>query len=305
MFAMKIRWFLAITFCALILSFFAPAAYRKWRSAAFYGASLADNTVTTTELPPAYIRSLRPTYPYSVIPGGAYSPQELRSANNKDNIVRAHYADFDMKDAWVVKLTADRYQYVSYRMQDQVYWTAKKLRIPKGEYLLTDGIHFARARCGNRLSEQPHEQISSMEPLAPLLSQPNFQPNLTSKLDLGQTPPLSSEVQVPVDPSTGLTPFLSPNTAGPVLLERSPELLAGNPSVPVGPLPIVIGTLGGTPTASSPSDPGGTPNEPPVPPVGPSPVPEPASIYLFLIVFVIALWALTRVLAAEKKRDAD
>ena len=44
--------------------------------------------------PSAIVRSLRPNFPYSVIAGGAYSPGELRFADNKDAVVRAHYADF-------------------------------------------------------------------------------------------------------------------------------------------------------------------------------------------------------------------
>jgi hypothetical protein len=308
---MKKSWLLALAL-AVALWFLAPAAYRRWRSPGAPGASLAKSTVTTTEPPPAYIRSLRPAYPYSVIPGGAYSPQELRHANSKDDVVRAHYADFNVKDAWVVKLTTDRYQYVSYRLQNQIYWTARKLRIPQGEYLLTDGIHFARARCGNRLSEQPHAEISSLEPPPTLLSLPAFRPGLVSKLDLDQTPPLSVEGQTPADPAPQAAAFVPPNSATKVLLEQSPELQAATPSVPVGPPPFLVITPGTS--AATPSHSGGTPNQPPpedppngppAPPATPSPVPEPASIYLFLITFAAVLWGLTRAMAAEEKPDAE
>jgi hypothetical protein len=307
---MKIRWLLAVPF-ALAVSFLTPVAYREWRLS--LGPTLAKSTVTTTDPPPAYIRSLRPSYPYSVIPGGAYSPHELRHANSNDGVVRAHYADFNLKDAWVVKLTTDRYQYVSYRLQNQIYWTAKKLRIPQGEYLLTDGIHFARARCGNRLSEEPHAEISLLEPPPTLLSLPPFRPGLVAKLDLDQTP-LSVEMQTPADPAPRVAPFLPPDSATKVLLEQSPELQAATPSVPAGPvLPFVVmtpGTPGSTPPHSGgtpppnrpPSEP---PNDPPTPPAAPSPVPEPASIYLFLITFAAVLWGLTRALNAEEKPDAE
>jgi hypothetical protein len=235
----------------------------------------------------------------------------LRHANGKDDVVRAHYADFNVKDAWVVKLTTDRYQYVSYRLQNQIYWTAKKLRIPEGEYLLTDGIHFARARCGNRLSEQPHAEISSLEPTPTALSLPAFRPGLVSKLDLDQTPPLSVEGQTPADPAPPTAAFVPPNSATKVLLEQSPELQAATPSVPVGPPPFLViapGTSGSTPppsggTANQPPD--VPPHGPPSPPAAPSPVPEPASIYLFLITFAAVLWGLTRAMAAEEKPHAE
>jgi hypothetical protein len=135
---------------------------------------------------------------------------------------------------------------------------------------------------------------------------------LVSKLDLDQTPPLSAEMQNPADPATQGAPFVPPNSASKVLLEQSPELQAATPSVPVGPPPFIVmppGITGSTPPTS-----GGTPNQPPpdvppnglpTPPAVPSPVPEPASIYLFLITFAAVLWGLTRALKTEEKPDAE
>jgi hypothetical protein len=310
---MKKSWFIALAVCALTLLLLTPVAYRKWGLPQFRGASLAKNTVRTAERPPAYVRSLRPEYPYSVIPGGAYSPEELRRANVKDDVVRAHYADFDLKAAWVVKLTADRYEYASYRMQNQIYWTARKLRIPQGEALLTDGVHFARARCGNRLSEVPHAEISSVEPPASLLSPAEFRPGLASNLELGAPAPLSVEMQTPLDASPELA---SPETPTNVALAQSEDLpgwpgtassFAGG--VPSSFLPPGAGIAGlpSRPLRGTPSQPPDNfpPEGPPAPPVVPSPVPEPSSIYLFLITFAAVLWALARVMAAEEKRQPD
>jgi hypothetical protein len=310
MFDMKIRWLIAFAFCGLTLSFLAPAL-RKWSAPGFSPASLARNTAPVTKPLPAYIRSLRPNYPYSVIPGGAYSPQELRYASGKDNVVRAHYADFHLDDARVVKLTAPRYEYVSYRIQNRVYWTGKKLRIPEGEYLLTDGVHFARTRCGNRLSDQPSGEISSLEPPPALLSQPLLRPDLLSNLDLPQTPPLAMMPQTPADSSPRLAPVLPSDSGASVSLAQAPVFMAAAPSVPVGLPPAFLGTPGGG-LPGSPSAPpsGAPPSQPPInttpdAPAIPSPVPEPASIYLFLITLVVTLWALTRVLTAEEKPDAE
>jgi hypothetical protein len=105
---------------------------------------IKGHTVPATQGPTSLVRALRPNYPYSVIPGGAYSQGELQYAHGKDTLVRSHYSDFDVKNAKLVNLTEDRFQYVSYRLKDQIYWTKRKLRIPKGELLLTDGVHYAR-----------------------------------------------------------------------------------------------------------------------------------------------------------------
>ena len=145
-------------------------------------------TLPAVEGPSALVRSLRPSYPYSVIPGGVYSLRELEFADGRDTVVRSHYANFDVKNAKLVSLTDDRYQYVSYRLKDQVYWTNKKLRIPKGELLLTDGISYARARCGNRLSDKPGNAVSVNEPSSSMLSLGPVTPVTLPNLALAEPP---------------------------------------------------------------------------------------------------------------------
>ena len=157
---MKIRRLLILMLCALAAGLALRYAIQK-RS--LYG-SISGHTAALKEPLPAYARALRPNYPYSIIPGGAYSNAELQYADREDLVVKEHYSDFDVKRARMVQLTEDKYQYASYRKKNQVYWTKKKLRIPKGEILLTDGPSFARARCGNRLSEKP--QTPGQQPRA-------------------------------------------------------------------------------------------------------------------------------------------
>ena len=108
----------------------------------------------------------RPLYPYSVIPGGVESAQELASAVEHDPVVANHYADFDLAKTHVVRLSEDHAFYVSYRLGDQVYWTNKKLTVHKGETVVTDGTHEARTRCGNRLSETQSKPTSPKQPTA-------------------------------------------------------------------------------------------------------------------------------------------
>jgi hypothetical protein len=106
-----------------------------------------------------------PYYRYSVIPGGAYTADELKTALARDPIVASHYADFRVSEAHVVTLKSDKVCYVSYRVANKLYWTKRPLTLRKGEKLLTDGVHFARTRCGNRLSDiAPAQTAAITEP---------------------------------------------------------------------------------------------------------------------------------------------
>ncbi len=54
--------------------------------------------------------------------------------------------------------------YLSYRKGGSVFWTRKPVDLPPGETLLTDGVLYARARCGNQVSEYPQEPVAEVEP---------------------------------------------------------------------------------------------------------------------------------------------
>jgi len=105
----------------------------------------------------------RQVYPYSIIRGGAHSPEELRAAE-EDPVVRSHYVGFDISKFKLVSLDQEKMAYVSYRLGEQVFWTDHKLRLKINEVLLTDGIIFARARCGNQISETPRTPVSVEQP---------------------------------------------------------------------------------------------------------------------------------------------
>jgi hypothetical protein len=279
---MKTRRFLVIAFCAFAAALSLTFGVRRFAS---FG-SLAGHIVPAAPEVSPLVRSLRPSYPYSVIPGGAYSAAELHYANQTDAVVRAHYASFNMKLAHTVRLTADRFQYASYRVKDQIYWTRKRLRIGKGEYLLTDGAAFARTRCGNRLSETPQEPVSPQEPAAALLSMPPIRPEMLPALELAQAPP-SGEV---AEAAPRLAPVLPNSFEGIPVAEQAP-LPPDLPQPPVSSfVPAVVRHP--PPTFDSP---------PPVnhpPPI--LPVPEPSTVGLFALIFCISLWAMTRVLPAGK-----
>jgi len=87
-------------------------------------------------------------------------------------VVAAHFSDFSGPKSRIVELKADRAAYVSYRINDKVYWTKKKVKLAKGEKLLTDGANYARARCGNRISEVSQAPTSAEEPAHAFLDTP-------------------------------------------------------------------------------------------------------------------------------------
>jgi PEP-CTERM motif len=150
----------------------------------------------------------RPVYPYSVVPGGVKDARELKWVADHDPVVAAHYAGFDYDNARLVRLVLERTVYVSYRIGNKVYWTRHRIKLKKGETVLTDGKITARTRCGNRVEEVPQQATSSSEPPAAKFEEPvhpmvgtavqgppvEFQSallNRPSMPGLGPAPPLS------------------------------------------------------------------------------------------------------------------
>jgi PEP-CTERM motif len=194
----------------------------------------------------------RQLYPYSVVPGGVATPDELKSAVLRDPVVAAHYADFDVAKARLIRLQEDHAFYVSYRLGNHIYWTKNKLTLFKGEALLTDGKHEARTRCANRLSDT---LVSPMSAKQPKLEAMEAAPNM--ELVPG---PLSVDGLSSSSPEA-LSPLLSPGgvsgTAGGL-----PEFVSLPPEFPIvgggsGSPRRSTGGGGGTPGGGSPG--GGTP----------------------------------------------
>jgi hypothetical protein len=195
-------------------------------------------------------------YPYSVIPGGAQTVNELRQAVANDSIVRAHYADFAVANTRIERIEKTQAFYVSYRIGNNVFWTKNALVIPAGETVLSDGAHMARTRCGNRLSVAPITPISKAEP-AP------------EAMEIASGGVLLASIETPAE---------LPIAPAPATAIATPPTIP--PSPPVGiflPLPpfFPIGT-GGTPLPPgipvTPTPPSG-PTPPTTPPSGPTPPP--------------------------------
>lgn len=200
-----------------------------------------------------------PIFPYSVIPGGAHSNTELKNALLHDPVAAAHYAGFDVARTHVIRLSHAERVYVSYRIGDRIYWTSKRLYIPAGETLLSDGEHEARTRCGNRLSEIPESPVSAKEPVADVLNGPAMAmpaPTVTDTLvasalvrpemDLGEIVGAN-----PVDgrlSSPPLIPIIGGPGVAPLSTSKNPPPIVSQP--PIGPPPL-------PPIAATPEPPSG------------------------------------------------
>ncbi len=230
------------------------------------------SAVTSEQSPHEEPSDAYPLYPYSVIPHGAHSRAALDQAIAHDPVVQKHYEDFDYANAKVVKLVAARTAYMSYRIGSQIYWTRGKMRLKEGEELLTDGLHYARARCGNRISDVPEVPTRRKDPPPEAFDTP-VERRIAELPQLGPPvfwwPPPWESTQGP--PPSPLPPVVVP-PAGP-----------GTPGFPI--IPIVPIVPGGGPF------PGVLP-PPLVPPTPVTPVPEPAT--MILVGSGFAAWIVAR-----------
>lgn len=112
--------------------------------------------------PPAAEPRNKVVYPYSVVPGGVASGAELQARAAKDGVVAEHFRNFAFQNARTVRLEADREAYVSYRKGNDIYWTRKRVRLRKGELLITDGTTTIRSRCGNQVCDVPRAPVANL-----------------------------------------------------------------------------------------------------------------------------------------------
>ena len=133
---------------------------------------LALSASSASDATEDFSKEARPVYPYSIVPGGVHDPKELERVFENDPVVAAHYKGFDFRRARIVQLTEDRVVYVSYRIAGHVYWTTKKVRLRRGEKVITDGKMTLRTRCGNQVSETARQEVSPKEPQIAKLETP-------------------------------------------------------------------------------------------------------------------------------------
>jgi len=177
-------------------------------------------------------------YRYSVVPGGVRDARELKWAAEHDPVVRDHYRGFDYDHARVVRLVLERTAYISYRIGNKVYWTRRRIKLKKGETLITDGKITARTRCGNRVEEMPQQLTSVVEPPAVEFDEPAM-PALGTASSTPPVPFVSSLSQ----PAPGLGP------APPLTVV---DTFPGGTLVPILPPPLP-GVCGVGPTKKHPT----------------------------------------------------
>ena len=200
----------------------------------------------------------RRVYPYSVVPGGVRSPEDLHQASVRDRVVGRHFSGFDFRRARVVELDQPRLVYLSYRIGNKVFWTKKQVHLRKGEKLISDGTISARTRCANQVSAVPKKAISALEPPAEAFEDPY------GAGDTGRQIPFPGNFESALF-NRELTAFDPQGPPGAPLF--GPGSSVGLPGVYPPPIP----AAGCDPTKELCAPP---------PPPPPTPVPEPGSIVL-------------------------
>jgi hypothetical protein len=114
--------------------------------------------------PTAERRTLRPVYGHSLVRGGVRSVAELMALIQADPQLAQHYQGFDLSKAHIITLDHNVVAYVSYRLEDGIYWTTHPILIPKGNEVITDGVNFIREACGNRIAYAPGTPVRPGEP---------------------------------------------------------------------------------------------------------------------------------------------
>ena len=180
-----------LSFSSIALQYLTPSLFRSAfrRSETNLSELSAQKTLDVVQHEAAGELARRPRYAYSVVAGGVRDVHELRYAVERDPVVATHYVGFDYAHARLIRLLMERSVYVSYRIGNRVYWTRHRVKLRKGETLLTDGKMTARTRCGNRVEEKPQEETSRMEPPAMVFDEPLMPRILPST----ETPPVPFE----------------------------------------------------------------------------------------------------------------
>jgi hypothetical protein len=214
----------------------------------------------------------RRVYPYSVIPGGVRSADDLRRVAEHDRLVWQHYLNFQYQHARLVRATEARGVYLSYRLRNHIYWTRKRIRLHPGELLLTDGTITARTRCGNQISEVPKPDVSAEEPSEDVLNRP------VARVEPAPGLPLHSALVRPSLP--GVDP----------LAPKGPQVFGGGFLFPYVPFGVPLSGICENPTQGTSNK-----NENCVPKRHRVPlVPEPSTIFLISSGLAAVYWQYRR-----------
>ena len=213
-----------LSFSSVALEYLSPSLFRaRVHRGENFSEQSAQRTLDLVQQESARELARRPRYPYSVVSGGVRDVHELKYAVEHDPVVASHYAGFDYAHARVVRLLMERSVYVSYRIGNRVYWTRHKVKLRKGETVLTDGKMTARTRCANRVAEKPQQESSRMEPPAMAFDEPIMPAIL---------PGTETAAPVPFESALNQAP------AGPALPLGLYDPIAGGTWMPLSPAPL-------------------------------------------------------------------
>jgi hypothetical protein len=107
-----------------------------------------------------------------------------------------------------VRLVLERTAYISYRIGNKVHWTRRRIKLKKGETVITDGKITARTRCANRVEEVPQQATSSSEPPVVRFEE-QMSPAMGTATQIPPVPFQSALLNPPAAPGVGPAPPLS------------------------------------------------------------------------------------------------
>lgn len=194
-----------LSLSSVALQHFTPMLYRATvhRTEAHVSEQAAQRTLDLVQQETAREMARRPIYPYSLVSGGVRNASELKAAVEHDPALALHYAGFDYANARLVQLLRERSVYVSYRIGNRIYFTRHRVKLHKGEMLLTDGKMTARTRCANRVEEKPQQESSSMEPPAAKFDEP-LMPAISTAMETPAVPFQTSLERAALAPPLGM-----------------------------------------------------------------------------------------------------
>ncbi|MEW6440635.1 MAG: PEP-CTERM sorting domain-containing protein [bacterium] len=210
---------------------------------------------------------------YGLCPEGRVkSVRDFQDEVLADPMLRTYYDGFDWNAAQLIRLEAPVEAYLSYKKNGRIVRTKRKMSLPAGDAIITDGRTWVRAYCCNEAVVENPEA-----PAAADLSAVSVQPAADQPADAEALLGGSGE---PVGPETVLLDSAGAEPAPVTYLEPSVASFYNQVaphSSPTGPMIV--------PSRSREPDP--DPPEPPVPPLPPgppptAPIPEPATLQLLM-----------------------
>jgi hypothetical protein len=172
-------------------------------------ATPAGTSKANRQLQP--VKYERVVYPYSVIPGGIRNKADLVTSVADDPVVGEHYTNFDLSQTKFIRSDEPQIVHVAYRLRNKVYWTAKTVKIPPGETLISDGKNVARTRCGNRIAALPQGPISPEEPPIETFDIPMIASGEPPKIEVSSMTDLEAKPVGPQIPNISVQPLLVDN----------------------------------------------------------------------------------------------